>query len=310
MLSNLIQFLDKEDDMKLDLDSIRVLAAVVQQGSFAGAAKTLHRAQSAVSYQVRKLESNLDLVIFDRSQYRAELTEEGKVILAEGKRLLAQAENIEQLARQLGEEWEPSFEVVVDGILEITPIMSVIKSLINEDVPTKISMTMEYLGGVQHRFEQNQADLMIVKEYQASTQLLSHPLPEVECLLCVGSDHPLAKLSQVDLNTLQQYIELSVHDSSDQDLYSVEHMHFGGEKMFYLSDFTSKKQALLEGIGFGWMPVYLVEKTLNAGKLVEVNYQHGSRFSFSPHLVWRAGNPLGRTGQRFIDKLLDKTSSA
>jgi DNA-binding transcriptional LysR family regulator len=293
--------------MKLDLDSIRVLNTIVEQGSFTAAAKVLHRAQSAVSYQIRKLENNLNLTLFDRSEYRAVLTAEGKAILSEGKRLLTQAENIELLARQLGQEWEPSFEVVVDGILEISPIMAVIKSLINEDIPTRISLTMEYLGGVQHRFEQNQADLMLVKEYQASTQLLSHSLPEVECLLCVSHDHPLAKLKKVDLNSLQQHIELSVHDSSNQELYSVEHMHFGGERMFYLSDFKSKKQAVLQGIGFGWMPYYLVKKELAINQLVEVNYKHGSRFSFTPHLVWRAEKPLGKTGQKFIDKLLSST---
>ena len=290
--------------MKLDLDSVRVLNTIVEQGSFAAAAKVLHRAQSAVSYQVRKLENNLNLTILDRSEYRAVLTPEGKAILSEGKRLLAQAEHIEQLAVQLGQEWEPSFEVVIDGILEISPIMAVIKSLISEEVPTKLSLTMEYLGGVQHRFEQNQADLMLVKEYQASTQLLAQPLSEVECLLCVSQQHPLAKLKKVDLNTLQRHIELSVHDSSNQELYSVEHMHFGGERMFYLSDFKSKKQAVLQGIGFGWMPHYLVEKELASEQLVEVNYQHGSRFSFTPHLVWRAEKQLGKTGQKFMDKLL------
>ncbi len=290
--------------MKLDLDSIRVLLTIVEKGSFAGAAKALHRAQSAISYQIRKLETNLDLVLFDRSEYRAVLTPEGQAILSEGKRLLSQAANIEALAHQLGHHWEPSFEVVVDGILEITPIMGVIKSLISEEIPTRISLTMEYLGGVQHRFEQNQADLMVVKEYQASTQLLCHPLEAVECLLCVSKQHPLASLNDVDLDTLQKFIELSVHDSSGQDLYSVEHMHFGGERMFYLSDFMSKKQAVLQGIGFGWMPFYLVEKEIKSNSLVEVNYKHGSRFNFTPHLVWRTEKKLGRTGQRFIDKLL------
>jgi len=291
--------------MKLDLDSIRVLNTVVEQGSFSAAAKKLHRAQSAVSYQIRKLENSLNLSIFDRQKYRAVLTAEGHAILSEGRRLLAQAENIEQLARQLAQEWEPSFEVVIDGILDIAPIMSVIKMLINEDIPTKISLTMEYLGGVQHRFEQNQADLMIVKEYRASAQLLSQPLSKVACLLCAAHDHPLAKSKKVDLDTLQQHIELSVHDSSNQDLYSVEHMHFGGERMFYLSDFKSKKEAVLQGIGFGWMPHYLVEKELSNGSLVEIKYQHGSRFDFTPHLVWRAEKPLGKTGQKFIDRLLN-----
>lgn len=289
--------------MKLDLDSIRVLHTIVEQGSFSAASKVLHRAQSAVSYQIKKLESSLNLTIFDRSEYRAILTPKGEAILNEGRRLLAQAENIEVLARKLSQEWEPSFEVVVDGILDITPIMSVIRSLIEEDVPTKISLTMEYLGGVQHRFEQNNADLMLVKEYQASTQLLSHSLPEVECLLCLSNDHPLANTARVDRNDLQQYIEISVHDSSDQELYAVEHLHFGGDRMFYLSDFKSKKQALIQGIGFGWMPYYLVKKELDTGTLVEVNYQHGSRFSFRPQLVWRAEKPLGKTGQKFIEQL-------
>lgn len=289
--------------MKLDLDSIRVLKTIVDKGSFAAAAKTLHRAQSAISYQIKKLEEVLNLEIFDRSEYRAVLTPAGQTILDEGTRLLSQAEHIEELALQLNQEWEPSFEVVIDGILEIDPIMAAMKHLLAEDIPTKISLTMEYLGGVQHRFDKNQADLMLVKEYQKSTQLLSQPLPGVECLLCVGSSHPLAELPLVSIAHLKQYVELSVHDSSEQDLYDVEHMHFGGERMFFLSDFKSKKQALLQDIGFGWMPYYLVKKELEDNQIVEVNYEHGSRFTFTPHLVWRAEKKLGKTAQRFMHLL-------
>lgn len=289
--------------MKLDLDSIRVLKTIVDKGSFAAAAKTLHRAQSAISYQIKKLEEVLNLEIFDRSEYRAVLTPAGQTILNEGERLLSQAEHIEELALQLNHEWEPSFEVVIDGVLEIDPIMAAMKSLLQEDIPTKISLTMEYLGGVQHRFDKNQADLMLVKEYQKSTQLLSQPLPDVECLLCVGANHPLAALPQASIAHLQQYVELSVHDSSEQELYDVEHMHFGGERMFFLSDFKSKKRALLQDIGFGWMPYYLVKKDLEEHKIVEVNYEHGSRFTFTPHLVWRAEKKLGKTAQRFMHLL-------
>ncbi|WP_444995599.1 LysR family transcriptional regulator [Aliikangiella sp. IMCC44359] len=289
--------------MKLDLDSIRVLKTIVEKGSFAAAAKTLHRAQSAISYQIKKLEEALNLEIFDRSEYRAELTAAGKMILDEGIRLLNQAKHIEELAQQLNQEWEPNFEVVIDGILEIDPIMSAMKKLLLEDIPTKISLTMEYLGGVQHRFDKNQADLMLVKEYQKSTNLLSQPLPGVECLLCAGGSHPLSTMEEVSIAQLKQFVELSVHDSSGQELYDVEHMHFGGERMFFLSDFKSKKQALIQDIGFGWMPHYLVSKELEEGTLVEVNYQHGSRFTFVPHLVWRAEKKLGKTAQRFIELL-------
>lgn len=287
--------------MKLDLDSIKVLRTIAQRGSFAAAAKTLHRAQSAVSYQIKKLEDALDIEIFDRSEYRAVLTPAGEIILSEGIRLLNQAEQIETIARQLNQEWEPSFEVVIDGILEIAPIMSAMKHLLQEDIPTKISLTMEYLGGVQYRFDKNNADLMLVKEYSKSTQLLSKPLKKVECLLCVSKAHELAGQKNVSLNFIQQFVELSVHDSSEQDDYDVEHMHFGGERIFFLSDFKSKKQALLQGIGYGWMPRYLVAEELAEGRLVEVDYHHASRFSFTPHLVWRAEKKLGKAAKRFIE---------
>ena len=67
--------------MKYDLDSLEVLDAVVKAGTFARAAGELHRTQSAVSYAVNKLESQLQVEIFDRSGHRAELTDAGRVIL-------------------------------------------------------------------------------------------------------------------------------------------------------------------------------------------------------------------------------------
>ena len=97
--------------MRLDLDSVRVLNTIVEQGSFAAAAKVLHRAQSAVSYQIRKLENSLNLTILYRSEYVAVLTPEGKAILSEGKRLLAQAEHIEQLALLLAVQFAILYQV-------------------------------------------------------------------------------------------------------------------------------------------------------------------------------------------------------
>ena len=94
-----------------------------------------------VESQIKKLEEVLALEIFDRSEYRAVLTPSGRTILNEGNRLLTQAKHIEELAKQLNQEWEPSFEVVIDGILEISPIMSTMKSLLAENIPTKISLT-------------------------------------------------------------------------------------------------------------------------------------------------------------------------
>ena len=61
----------------LTLDQIRLFLAVVDEGSFSRAAKSLRRAQSAVTYGVQKLEAQIGLPLFDRATYRPTLTEAG-----------------------------------------------------------------------------------------------------------------------------------------------------------------------------------------------------------------------------------------
>ena len=55
----------------LTFDQIRVFLSVVDEGSFPKAAKSLNRAQSAVTYAIRKLEAEIGVPLFDRSAYRS-----------------------------------------------------------------------------------------------------------------------------------------------------------------------------------------------------------------------------------------------
>jgi len=291
--------------MKLDLEALSALDAVVRHGSFARAAEALHKVTSAVSYQVKKLEEQLNLTLVDRSAYRVRLTAEGEAVLAEGRRLLRQAYQVEALAQQLASGWEARLLVVVDGILPLADTLRALKQLADEGVPTRVQLKIEFLGGVQHRFEKEQADLMLVKEYQPSALLQAQAKAEVECVLCVAPEHALAQLAAeagrpLRLEELQDHVELSVQDSSDQ---GSDRQMFGGERVFYLSGFVAKRQALLMGMGFGWMPRYLVDEPLAAGQLVELPYQGGSRFRFTPWLVQRLDRPPGRAGQRLIELL-------
>ncbi|MCV2419305.1 LysR family transcriptional regulator [Paucibacter sp. DJ2R-2] len=291
--------------MKLDLEALSALDAVVRHGSFARAAEALHKVTSAVSYQVKKLEEQLNLTLVDRSAYRVRLTAEGEAVLAEGRRLLRQAYQVEALAQQLASGWEARLLVVVDGILPLANTLRALKQLVDEGVPTRVQLKIEFLGGVQHRFEKEQADLMLVKEYQPSALLQAQAKAEVECVLCVAPEHALAQLAAeagrpLRLEELQDHVELSVQDSSDQ---GSDRQMFGGERVFYLSGFVAKRQALLMGMGFGWMPRYLVDEPLAAGQLVELPYQGGSRFRFTPWLVQRLDRPPGRAGQRLIELL-------
>jgi len=291
--------------MQLDLNSLEALEAVVRYGGFARAAEHLHKVQSAVSHQVRKIEQQLGLSVFNRDGYRVHLTPAGEAILAEGRRLLAQAEHVRSVARQFTQEWEPTLAIVVDGILPLEPTLAAMRALATAHVPTRIQVRVEFLRGVQSSFEKENGDLMLVTDYAASPYLHEEPLPAMDCILCAARSHRLARAKRVSLAQLQEHVELSVQHSSEEQGYD-RHL-FGCERAFFLSSHHTKKEALLMGVGFGWMPLYLVHKELRAGTLREVKYAGGSWYRFTPRLVHRSDRRLGRAGKEFISLLRQAT---
>jgi len=150
--------------MPINLNFLQALDTVVREGGFAQAAIRLHKAQFAISYQVKQLEQQLGLILLDRDGYRVRLTAAGEVILSEWRRLLIQARQLEALARQFTDQWEVKLLLIVDGILPLHAILRALKDLADEGAPTRVQIKVEFLRGVQHRFEADHADLMIVKD--------------------------------------------------------------------------------------------------------------------------------------------------
>ena len=72
----------------LDLDQIQTFVTIADTGSFTRAAEEVHRTQSAVSMQMRRLEERLGKPLFEKDGRANKLTEEGERLLTYGRRLL------------------------------------------------------------------------------------------------------------------------------------------------------------------------------------------------------------------------------
>jgi len=78
----------------MDLRQLRYLDAVARARSFTAAALDLHVAQSALSQQIAKLERELGVELLRRTTRRVEVTEAGELVLARGRRAIAEADAI------------------------------------------------------------------------------------------------------------------------------------------------------------------------------------------------------------------------
>jgi DNA-binding transcriptional LysR family regulator len=72
----------------LELDLLRTLIVVSENGSFTRAAEVLSRTQAAVSMQIRRLEELCGAILIARNKREFRLTNEGEILVAHGKRML------------------------------------------------------------------------------------------------------------------------------------------------------------------------------------------------------------------------------
>src|SRR5215207_5879611 len=105
------------------LDQLRVLATVVDEGSFSAAARKLQRVQSAVSTAMANLETQLALPLWDRSQRAATLTQEGRAVLIAARRVLAEFDGLRQLAAGMNRGLEPSVSLCIDAVFPIAALV-------------------------------------------------------------------------------------------------------------------------------------------------------------------------------------------
>ena len=80
----------------IDVDQLRTFIAIVETGSFTKAAEVVHKTQSAVSMQMKRLEERLDRPIFARDGRASKLTEDGERLLDYARRIVKL--NVEALA--------------------------------------------------------------------------------------------------------------------------------------------------------------------------------------------------------------------
>jgi DNA-binding transcriptional LysR family regulator len=87
----------------VELRHLRYFVAVAEELHFRKAAERLHVAQPAVSEQIRELERELGVTLFDRGQRSVALTPAGAALLEEARHVLRHAEVAQQAARNAGD---------------------------------------------------------------------------------------------------------------------------------------------------------------------------------------------------------------
>lgn len=275
------------------LDQLKVLLTVVDAGSFAAAARKLNRATSVISYSIANLEAQLGMLLFDRETTRKpQLTEAGRMVLAEARTVSNGIDGLRAKVRGMLQGIEAELHIVLDVLL---PEARVVDALISfrEEFPTvSLHLHVETLGAVTKLVLDKVATIGV-------TGPLDGPVAGIERILIgavpmipvAAPQHPLALAGRSAPGAGREHIQLVLTDRSP--LTEGRDFAVVSSRTWRLADLGSKHMLLKAGIGWGNMPVPMIEEDLKSGRLVALDLPDSIGGDYALAAIYRADTPPG-----------------
>ncbi|WP_332402939.1 LysR family transcriptional regulator [Vibrio metschnikovii] len=255
----------------ITLEALHILDAIDRRGSFAAAANELNRAPSSLSYQIQKLEQDLDMMIFDRSGHKASFTDAGRLILERGRTILSAAEKLVNDATLLANGWELDITLAFDGIIPVANFFPLVDALGNVS-KTRIRLQEEILAGSWESLATGRADLLICPKIESLPQeVKSERLGSMSLIWVAASDHYVhRRRGEFDEQARQKYRVIAIADTArEQPAMSINILE--KQPRLTVSNFNAKCQALVEGLGIGTLPIQIAQPLIANGQLQKIS---------------------------------------
>ena len=206
----------------MDIRQLNALVAVVDNGSFSAAAKSLHTVQSNISTHISRLEKELEVSLIDRRT--GVLTEEGNLVVERARRVQTELESISLDVEALHSEVSGTVRLGVIGTTGrwVSPIL--LESMTQRYPRVKIQITDAVTSNLLPLVVQGRVDGAIVNLPISHPDIELEPLFEEEPVLVAPIGHPLSKYDSLTPEMLAEFPLLlnpkgvPFRDSLDKDL--------------------------------------------------------------------------------------------
>ncbi|CAA0104733.1 HTH-type transcriptional regulator YhaJ [BD1-7 clade bacterium] len=281
----------------MTLDQLKILLAIVEGGSLRAAADCLNRTQPTISVAIKNLEDELSLKIFDRSNYRNQLTPQGKALYEKAKLVLGQAQSFKDLAAQLATGEELEVGVAFTSAIPVAPIINTIKQCKIEFSGTRLEVYSENGMGPLDCLDDGRASVLVIPWIQNIEKLESMHFMNMRFISVISTDSPLLrKYDVVPKAVMKTHPQVVISGrKSSQTSYGV----LKGGDQWRVNDFQTKKEIIMQGMGWGSLPEHLIKEELEQGLLAQI---HVEGEVTSPDIEFRIARldsePAGPVAQR------------
>lgn len=285
---------------KSTLEQWRMLQAVVDHGGFAQAAAAIHKSQSSINHAVHKLQDQLGLRLLEVRGRKAHLTDTGQLMLRRARQLLAQADQLQEVAASLSRGQEAELRLAADEVFPYEGLASALCTLAEDYPHTRVQLMETVLSGGPELLSAGEVDLLIGASVPGG--FLGEPLLSVEFLAVAHPAHALHALDRpLTLQDLAGSRQIVVRDSARGS--SVDSGWLGAEQRWTVSHLETSVDMISRGMGFAWLPRTRIGKALASGRLRPLDLEQGGTRSTTLYLTYADPDRAGPVTRRLGDLL-------
>lgn len=258
----------------MEIWQLNTFSVVARTLHFTRASKELNLTQSAVSHQIKSLEDELGVRLFNRENRRISLTRQGTKVLDYANKMLQQVKIMQREIKDNKEILEGTIKIIAVPRSLNSPFYQVKRHF--ESIHPEIQLFFEAVISSDSVFEnvkKGASDIGFTTETEDFRGLMSIPYGSFEMMFVVGKTHRFAKRKEVDLSELtdEQWLLFEkgswLRRKTDEIFLS---QNFNPQKFSETNDGATVFLTIKDGAGVGFLPKWGILDGLEEGKVIPV----------------------------------------
>ena len=293
--------------MNVTFRQLRLLEAVARHSSFTRASEELHLTQPAVSTQIKQLEEQIGMPLFEQMGKKIFLTEAGKEIYAFSRAIAQQFRDIESVLDDM--------KGVKRGTLALTVTSTgkyfapyLLAAFLKRHPGTKVHLEVTNREEVVQHLHENIPDMAIMGTPPDNIDLQAQAFMQNPLVIIAPPDHPLVGVTRVPLSRLvEENFILRERGSGTRN--AVERFfQQRGVKLntsMEMSRNEAIKHAVMAGLGLGIVSLHVLEFELALDRIAILSVE-GFPIMKEWYLVHRSGKRMSPIAQAFHEFVLNE----
>lgn len=257
----------------LTLAQLAVLDAVVAEGSLQAAAQRLGRTHPTLHTALTNMERDIGFKLFDRSGYRLLLTHDGAAFLVRARRILSEVQELNAFADHIAAGAESELRVVMGDLSPLPKMLALLKTFFAANRQTRLELQFGSLSGPWEMLMEDRAELILHHVEEADPRFEAIQLGRVRLLPVAAPGYLPFPQAEATVERMRELVQCVIRDSasksSPRSYFIIE-----GARTCTVSDQMMKKEVILQGLGWGHLPDYLVQDELRDGRLISFANRH------------------------------------